>query len=441
MRRAAAAWVLVGALACALALEGAPLERASLEGLMARAERARGLGFGSPVSARVVAPRELRGLLARELEQALEPGELEGAEWSARSIGLLPIDTDLRRALLDFGGVGLGGFYSALRGRLYVLGPRRGLLGRLRRAPVEPRPPDEVTLLHELAHVLQDRHSSLLDVTLGVRENDDLIFAVGAFLEGEALWTGFRDQELRAGAAPPAPEAYAAEMSPAWADAEYPDTPRILREPMVLQYPLGYALAAALAARGGTPALDAALRDPPLSSEQLLHPARYLEGGRRDPPALLELPERAPQGCQTLYRNSLGELGLRIWLAERRGGASERARPADGWAGDRLVAWRCGERAAFAWLVRFDAPAEAREFAVVARDALATLEAPLAGTPELQVLDADVWLTAGLPSALRDELRAGVRARAYPDLASYLAEHPEVLTRARELRGTLRNRL
>ena len=431
MRWAAVAWVLLGALGCSLAPEGAPLERAALEELMARAERARGLGFGAPVSARVVVPRDLRALLDRELEQALEPGELEHAEYAAHAIGLLPADTSLRRALLDFGGVGMGGFYSALRARLYVVGQPPGWLRRLRREPVRPGALDEITLVHELAHALQDRHSSLLDVTLGVRENDDLIFAVGAFLEGEALWTGFRDQELRGGPAPPAPEAYAEQMSPAWAQEEYPETPRILREPMVQQYPLGYALAAALFARGGTQALDAALRDPPLSSEQLLHPARYLE--RRDPPLLLELPDRAPEGCETTYRNTLGELGLRIWLAERRGGASECARPADGWAGDRLVVYRCAGRAAFAWLVRFDAPAEAREFAVVARDALETL----AGAPQVEVLDADVWLTAGLPAALADELRAGARAELQSDLAAYLAGHPEVLAHARELRNAV----
>jgi hypothetical protein len=227
---------------------------------------------------------------------------------------------------------------------------------------------------------------------------------------------------------------YANDLTPEWAEAEYPEVPRILRDPLVLQYTLGYALATELVARGGTAALDAALADPPLASEALLHPERWLDPARRERPVFLELPARAPEGCSAPVHNTLGELGLRVWLAERRGAASERERPADGWDGDRLAVWRCGERAAFAWLVRFSSPREAREFAVVAEDGLHGLASPLAGEPGLIVDGADVWISAGVSGEERAALRDGVTASTPRDLAEWLSSHPDVLERAHRVR-------
>jgi hypothetical protein len=286
--------------------------------------------------------------------------------------------------------------------------------------------------VHELAHVFQAAHSRLGDVTLGLRDQDDLGFALGALLEGDALWTSHRDAELREGTPPPSAEAYALEMGASWAEAAYPDVPRLVREPIILQYTLGYALAVQLAERGGAAALHAALLDPPLSSEQLLHPERWLDPATRDAPTFLALPETPAGGCEPLAAATVGELGLRIWLAERRGGASAREAPAAGWDGDRVQAYQCAEGIAFAWWLRFDGAADAQEFAVVAADAVQGL----ADEPRVDRAGADVWISAGLPEAERARLRAEGRAHERADLGAFLAAHPDVIERARERRAS-----
>lgn len=430
-----AALVGAAALACAALREGTPLDPVLLEALVARTEAARELPLPRPVDARVLAHRQVRRVLAREIALSLPPGEIERTAEAGRALGLLGPEVDLGRALLDFGVEGLSGFYTPLWRRLYVvdLAPRpwRALAGPGPR----PRRLEPGVLVHELTHALQAVHSDLMDVTLGLEGHDDLAFALGALLEGDALWASFRDQELRDAVPPPPPEELARDMSAAWAEAAYPDVPRILREPLVLQYPLGYALAVRLAARGGPAALDAALGDPPLSSEQLLHPERWLDPSRRDAPVFLELPEAAPAGCAEILRNGFGELGLRVWLAERRGARSAIASPAAGWDGDRMVAWRCPAGVAFAWWLRFDAPADAAELAAVAEDALAGLEAGLAGAPRVAAEGADVWISAGVSDADLARLRAEGAAREHADLAAFLAARPDVLERARSLRA------
>lgn len=441
-RRWRVAWSLLGVLVCACAAlrDGTRLDPGVLAALVARTEAARERSLPEPIAARVLAPGQVRGVLARELAAALEPGEIARGAEAARALGLLAPEADLGASLLDFGAEGLGGFYTPVWHRLYVVDPAPAPWWGLFGPPSRPRHLPVDVLVHELAHALQAAHSNLMEVTLGLREQDDLAFALGALLEGDALWASFRDAELREGAAPPAPAEVARDMSAAWAAAEYPDVPRIVREPLVLQYPLGYALAVRLAARGGVAALDAALADPPLSSEQLLHLERWLEPATRDAPAFLLLPDAGPPGCAPLHRATLGELGLRIWLAELRGAQSAVASPAAGWDGDRLHVWRCADGAAFAWWLRFDAPAEAEEFAVVAGDALAALGPGLVGPPRLERSDTDVWISSGLATEDLARLRVGGRAEVPSDLAALLAAHPEILARARALRGAAAGR-
>ena len=131
----------------------------------------------------------------------------------------------------------------------------------------------------------------------------------------------------------------------------------------------------------------------------------------------------------------MGELGVRIWLAELRGGESAVEAPAAGWGGDRLVAYACEDGAAFAWLLRFDTDADADEFAAVAEDAVRRLGAGLRGPAGVERAGRDVLVSAGVPASVREAVRAGVQERVYPDLESYLADHPEVIERARRLRG------
>jgi hypothetical protein len=435
LRLLVAVLAAAAALACAAVGDGALLDPAILEPLVARTEAARGRALPRPVEARVLLPGQVRPLLARELAGALEPGEVARSAEAARALGLLAPGVDLERALLDFGVEGLGGFYTPLWNRLYVVDAGRVPWSPWRRPSPRPRALEPGVLVHELAHALQAAHSRLGDVTLGLREQDDLTFALGALLEGDALWTSHRDEELRLGTLPPTAEAYAADMSAAFAEAAWPAVPRLVREPLVLQYPLGYALALALAERGAAAALDQALADPPLSSEHLLHPERWLDPAARDAPTFLSLPEAPPPGCAPLAGAALGELGLRIWLAERRGTHSVRDAPAAGWDGDRVQAWSCASGAAFAWWLRFDGPADADEFAVVAEDAVAGLGPGLAGAPRVERDGADVWVSAGLPDAELARLRAEGRARVYPDLEAFLADHPDVLERARARRA------
>ncbi len=412
------------------------------ESLLMRVERARGLHFSAPISLRRIRSRDVPSLIAAELELEHSHDDLARIAGAAIAMGLLPAGTDLRELLMRFSVDVVAGFYAPLQGHLYVVSdPGRSL------SP--PRTSDRI-LVHELAHALQDLHGDLIDVVLGLRDQDDLSFTLGAMIEGDALYTEYRDAYLRGDTLPPDAQKLSQRLSPATAAVRYPDIPRSVRELFILQYPLGYALVERLTNSGGAPSLDAALADPPLSSEQLLHPEKYTELGARDLPVFLSLPDdplELGSGCEELRRTTMGELGLRIWLIEglaasgqvREGSelASKAAEAAAGWSGDRSVVATCPSGSVFAWLIRFDDDLEARPLLELARRAADGLaeRAGLAAPVTIEGEGADVLIAAGIPPAVRARILRGVREVRYSGLDAFLQAHPEVLERARSIRA------
>src|SRR5262249_4909594 len=62
----------------------------------------------------------------------------------------------------------------------------------------------------------------------------------------------------------------------------HPDVPDVVRTSLAFKYNQGSGFAAAAYLRGGFPAIDAAHRNPPTSTEQVLHPTKYF-ADRDDP--------------------------------------------------------------------------------------------------------------------------------------------------------------
>ncbi|MBN1771003.1 MAG: hypothetical protein JXB32_07080, partial [Deltaproteobacteria bacterium] len=77
-----------------------------------------------------------------------------------------------------------------------------------------------------------------------------------------------------------------------------------------MPYVAGEEFARVVEAAGGNPALDAAYRSPPVSTEQILHPERFFAG---EMPDEVELPEPASlraQGWAPIDRGTIGEAGI-----------------------------------------------------------------------------------------------------------------------------------
>ena len=420
-------WMLAAVLACAPGAP-APLPPEVLQTLEARTERARGLLFSEPVQARLVSRGDVEALLSQEIGKLYTPELRRTDERVKKTLGLLPADADLWGALLEFQSDALVGFYAPLDGQLYLVAePGREGDEALLGGDVER------VLVHELVHALQATHTDLIDVALALLDHDDLAFAIGALLEGDATWTGYRDEALSYALPMPRPEEVASEFEADWSATAYRGVPRLVREALVLQYPAGYALVTQILDAGGIAALDAALRDPPLTSEEVLHPEHYLDPSRRGPLLFLQLEaERiAPSSdCTAIGANTFGEFGLRIWAKERGVRETEAAALAEGWDADRAVVFDCPQGRAFAWLMQFEAEARAREFAEVARRVARS-------STRVDDWGTRVLLWANLARGGREVALLETESEIYRDLDQYLDARPEILERARALRGRI----
>lgn len=391
-----------------------------------RVGAARQLRFLQPVQAFEVPQGRVAGLLETELDQTVSRGEFRKEEALLRALGLLSGPRSLRERMLGFQSSSLSGFYSPASDRLYLVAKAGARISRA----------DGSVLVHELTHALQAQHTQLLTATLGISEDQDLLFALGTLLEGDALWTEQRDMQLQLGLAPPCPEAFARQFAADERALGDEEESRWIWESLLEQYPRGYALAVSLVEAGGTAALDAALRDPPLSSEEVLHPERYLRPGRRHvlrdlrTPLALFAPHRS---CRLEAQDSFGEIGLRIWARERGLAAAAAAAAAAGWDADRAWVLTCPRGETVAWLIQFDSPLEAR-----------ALESALVGHGSaglrLSLRGRRLLLSRGLGEAGRRYLLEQLKGRPVRNLAAWLRAHPEVDRRAQLVRSRSRSR-
>ncbi len=151
-------------------------------------------------------------------------------------------------------------------------------------------------------------------------------------------------------------------MLPVAGGTTYRKAPPIFRDSLIFPYFQGIIFAASIASREGWPGIHAAYSSPPTSTEQIMHPAKYL-GSERDVPQRVILPEFGtivPSNWKHLGGNCLGEFQTSILLR----GVRSAKRASEGWDGDRYEVYRDGDgKLAIVFVTVWDSTKDAEEFA------------------------------------------------------------------------------
>jgi len=356
-------------------------EARAIRPLMRAAERVRGLRFAREVPIRVQTPDEIVSFVRSRLDER----ELEHARVFYVAIGLLPADLDVRQMLLDVMGEQIVGFYDPDSGTMVV---RDDVARELRALESAGRDPmnggSAIVLVHEFVHALQDQQLQLgahYHYAPGHRERSgDEANAFAALIEGDATlammgWlaesSGHHLSQLTSD-----PQRLRDLVSPesmAGGGPELAGAPPIVRAPLLSRYFDGMLFCAALHARGGFRIVDAAHRDPPTTTEQVLHPDRYFAHEDGVAITIPALPELDALGYVAHDEDTLGELELSVWLAL--GSSHDRdAEAGTGWGGDRLRVYRDTNGATTSvWWTRWDDEAEAIEAEAAATRVASTL--------------------------------------------------------------------
>jgi len=125
----------------------------------------------------------------------------------------------------------------------------------------------------------------------------------------------------------------------------------------------GFQFVDALFQIGGWDAVNQAYTNPPRSTEQVLHPERYLEGA--DGPTSVVVPDVSAvldEKWTLVVRDTLGEFTLGLYL-EGLLPSDTAWQAADGWNGDTFVAWEHADGSqVLVWRTVWDSNADAVEF-------------------------------------------------------------------------------
>ncbi|MEZ4518179.1 MAG: hypothetical protein R3C44_15615 [Chloroflexota bacterium] len=263
----------------------------------------------------------------------------------------LPRDYDLYDALIDLNGEGILGFYDPETAEFVVVSD--GVL---------LDPSAQWTHAHEFVHALQDQHYSLDELT-DESADSEARAAIRALAEGEAelvqylfLFEGdFFNQE----------DVDEILNSPEQNDTSYlDDLPPILVNNTAFPYRDGLNFVAELYRENGFQAIDDAWQNPPQSTEQILHPDRYLAGDLPQLVTLAPLTDTLGVDWVQVDEDILGEFFLREYL-DQEVSTSTATRTATGWGGDRYaVYWNeTTDDLVMALHLVWDTPEDAAEFA------------------------------------------------------------------------------
>jgi hypothetical protein len=330
---------------------------ARLEVIKQRVAEARGLDFRREVPAEIQPEQELADQLLEEVDEETDEAELDGYARALELLGTLPAGTDLPQLLRDLQAESVLGYYlpgtdaAEGEGSLYVRGDA-GLT-----------PFVEWVLAHELTHAVTDQHFDLTYLEqLEEGGRDDEALAYSALVEGDA--TVLMTQYLQTQMDPEAQLAVAQEGM-AQTTPQMDAAPAVIREGLTFPYTSGLAFVQALFTSGGWDAVDRAYAEPPTSTEQILHPEKYLDADRDEPQevAAPDLPGALGGGWEQGVAVGFGEADIRWLLAEAEELSNTAAEGgADGWDGGTLATAERGDEVALVLQTVWDSAAEATEF-------------------------------------------------------------------------------
>ncbi|MCL6480651.1 MAG: hypothetical protein K6U02_02890 [Firmicutes bacterium] len=270
---------------------------------------------------------EIRAYLVKEFQEDEEPAKRYADARLLEKWGLIPKGFPLETFLLDLLTEQVIGIYDPKAQEFMV-------------ADWISSGDVESVVVHELTHALQDQHFQLEPWVKAARPNDDAQLARTAVLEGSAMAAmldyAFRAMGVSLRVLPDlTPFLDQLEMG----DQNFPllaSAPPYLADVLIFPYRQGLIFSQAVLREVGWSEFSRVFANPPMSSQQILHPERYFSGYVPEPVPLPKLTQQLPEGWNVLDENVLGEFGLLSLLKQHLGEQTAR-QLAPAWDGDRYA--------------------------------------------------------------------------------------------------------
>jgi hypothetical protein len=287
------------------------------------------LPIKEPLKKSLRSRQEIRAYLIQEEKDDKDEAQRYADEKSLEAFGLIPKDFPLDSFMIDLLTDQVAGMYDPKEKEFYI-------------ADWIPIADQREVMAHELTHALEDQSFHIEGWIKAARPNDDAEMARDAVSEGSALAAMvdyvLRDEHVSVRELPDVTQLVRtgalAEMGK---DSILAKAPLYIRDSLMFPYLEGTSFCQQfLKAHTGWEDLTLLFENPPVSTQQILHPDLYLKGVK---PVGVTLPKwkgLVPKNWKLLEENVMGEFGLQELLKQFLG--EERAAAmAPAWVGDRYA--------------------------------------------------------------------------------------------------------
>jgi hypothetical protein len=308
-----------------------------------------------PIQKGVKSREEVKAYLVGRIQEEYPQEQIAREERLLERLGLIPVDLPLYEFMLDLLTEQVAGYYDPDSKTLYIADW----------IPLEIQKP---VMAHELTHALQDQYFDLKKFLTPVEGNDDRTLARNALIEGEGfiimLDYALRPMGRNAIDVPDLVELNRAQMP--LMETQFPifgKAPDYLKETLIFPYAYGGAFLKEILTQGGWEAVAQIYTNLPESTEQILHPEKYLNAP--DPPTEVDtnfLRENLSEEWEPIVENVLGEFSTYLLLREFI--SDEQAlKASEGWDGDKVELWETsGGKTAILLSTIWDESSDASEF-------------------------------------------------------------------------------
>ena len=269
--------------------------------------------------------------------------ELQIEEEIYKALFLMPQNLSLTDVVVEQSGATMAAVWE---GSLYVVREHFNPFDKLSA---------ERTLAHEIMHMIQEKYFD----DSGARFHDELQAWV-ALIEGDAGFTA--DKYIEAAARPEisgsATLSFSYNKQSAATRSLVVEMPESLVELWLFRYRYGESYVSALYEAGGWEKVNAAYANPPTTTEQILHPEKYLEGEGFTPVDSVQLNS---SDWNLVKTERFGEHFIHVMLSRHipRGDA---VKASEGRRGDNFTYYEKEENHLFTWKIVWDTEQDSVEF-------------------------------------------------------------------------------
>ncbi|HWB87073.1 MAG TPA: hypothetical protein VG675_23220 [Bryobacteraceae bacterium] len=320
-----------------------------------------GMRLKHPVPCDFISKDKVNQFLKERVHEVASPEDIRAEELTLKKFGLVPQDFDLAKTTVDLLTEQAAAFYDYDKKKLFI-------------TDSTPSDSQEAVLAHELSHAIADQNFNLSHFIRKGHQNDDSSTARLAVMEGQATWLMSEYLARRAGQSlsnSPSLAEMMSHLSESGA-GQYPvfdKSPLYLRETLVFPYTKGMLFQNAVNRHDGQAGFAEVFEDPPVSTQQILHPEKYFSHVKPTDPKLPD--PHLPHGYKSLIGGTLGELDHAVLLRQFVG--NERAEKiASHWRGSNfeLRENKKAERVVLLYAAEWDTPEAARWYFDAYREAL-----------------------------------------------------------------------